>query len=284
MVVLSDYNKGFITEKLIKKIRAKTKKIFVDPKKNADFYKGVSVIKPNLKEISSWVSSVDKNTIFKLMKKNQWDWLFLTKGENGVDIYNKNKLFSLKTDKVEVTDVAGAGDLFFSIIIYYFHKSKNTIDGAIKANKVCCNKIKESGICLLNKDDLKPDIVWTNGVFDILHLGHLKLLNYCRELGQKLIIGLNSDVSVKLNKGNNRPINNEKIRKQQLVELGIADEVVIFKEKTPYNAIKKINPDVIVKGGDYKKNDVVGSDIAEIKIFKYLKNFSSSKLINKSQL
>jgi D-beta-D-heptose 7-phosphate kinase/D-beta-D-heptose 1-phosphate adenosyltransferase len=122
-------------------------------------------------------------------------------------------------------------------------------------------------------------IVFTNGCFDIVHRGHLELLKYCKSIGGKVIIGLNSDKSIKEIKGKNRPVNNQKDRKFLLESLKYVDEVIIFEEKTPYNLITKIKPDIIVKGGDYDIKSVVGNDIAEVRIFKYVEGYSTTKTI-----
>jgi D-beta-D-heptose 7-phosphate kinase/D-beta-D-heptose 1-phosphate adenosyltransferase len=122
-------------------------------------------------------------------------------------------------------------------------------------------------------------IVFTNGCFDIIHRGHLELLEHCFSLGSKVIVGLNSDDSVKRLKGNSRPINSEIDRKFHLESIKWVDEVCIFKEDTPYNLIQNLKPDIIVKGGDYSVEDVVGNDIAAVKIFKYVKGYSTTKTI-----
>jgi D-beta-D-heptose 7-phosphate kinase/D-beta-D-heptose 1-phosphate adenosyltransferase len=122
-------------------------------------------------------------------------------------------------------------------------------------------------------------IVFTNGCFDIVHRGHLELLKYCKSIGGKVIIGLNSDKSIKEIKGKNRPVNNQKDRKFLLESLKYVDEVIIFEEKTPYSLITKIKPDIIVKGGDYDIKSVVGNDIAEVRIFKYVEGYSTTKTI-----
>jgi len=121
-------------------------------------------------------------------------------------------------------------------------------------------------------------IIFTNGCFDILHRGHLELLQYCKSLGT-VVVGLNSDCSVKRLKGPSRPFFSEEDRKFALESCKYVDEVLIFKEDTPYNLMKKINPDIIVKGGDYKKEEVVGSDIAEIKIFNFVSGYSTTKIL-----
>jgi rfaE bifunctional protein nucleotidyltransferase chain/domain len=129
-------------------------------------------------------------------------------------------------------------------------------------------------------------IVFTNGVFDIIHRGHVAYLNEAKKHGDVLIIGLNSDSSVKKIKGNNRPVNVEADRAFVLVNLKAVDYVVIFEEDTPYNLIKTVVPDVLVKGGDWKPEDIVGSDIVlesggNVLSLKYIDNYSTTGIINK---
>ena len=122
-------------------------------------------------------------------------------------------------------------------------------------------------------------VIFTNGCFDIVHRGHVELLEYCKSIGDKVIVGLNSDDSVKRLKGKKRPINSEKDRKYLLESLKYVDEVVIFNEDTPIKLIEKLNPDVIVKGGDYTVESVVGNNICEVRIFKYVKGYSTTSTI-----
>jgi len=125
----------------------------------------------------------------------------------------------------------------------------------------------------------KHKTVFTNGCFDILHRGHLELLRYCASIGNKVVIGLNSDDSIRIIKGEKRPINCAEDRKELLLALKFVDKVVFFDEITPYEIIKKIKPDIIVKGGDYTKDSVVGNDIAEVRIFEYIDGYSTTKII-----
>lgn len=126
---------------------------------------------------------------------------------------------------------------------------------------------------------LKRKLIFTSGVFDILHAGHLEILNKSKELGNKLIVGINSDQSTKRLKGNNRPINNQEKRKKTLESLKFIDEVIIFEEDTPYELIKKTKPDVIVKGSDYTKETVVGNDLADVVIISNVEGFSTTSII-----
>ena len=121
--------------------------------------------------------------------------------------------------------------------------------------------------------------VFTNGCFDILHRGHIELFKYCKTLGDKVVVGLNSDESVKRLKGESRPINSQEDRKVLLEAVRFIDEVIIFDEDTPYNLIKKLSPNIIVKGGDYNKKDVVGIDLCEVRIFKYVPGYSTTGTI-----
>jgi len=121
--------------------------------------------------------------------------------------------------------------------------------------------------------------VFTNGCFDILHRGHVECLKYAKEQGDYLIVGLNSDKSVKRLKGATRPINRENDRKYILESLIYVDRVIIFSEDDPYNLLLEVKPNIIVKGGDYTPETVIGSDLAEVKIFNYIDNYSATNII-----
>jgi len=123
-------------------------------------------------------------------------------------------------------------------------------------------------------------IIFTNGCFDIVHRYHIELFKFCKQRGY-VVVGLNSDDSVRRLKGATRPINSQEDRKFILMSLKYVDEVIIFEEGTPYNLIKRVNPDEIIKGGDYRVEDVVGHDIASVVLFPYNKDYSTTKTINK---
>ena len=132
---------------------------------------------------------------------------------------------------------------------------------------------------------MNKKIILTNGCCDILHVGHIHLLKEAKKLGDVLIVAINTDQSIKLIKGEDRPINNLKNRVQMLQSIDCVDWVIPFNETTPLNIIKAIEPNILVKGGDYKQNDIVGSDFVKkkgglVKIIKFLDGFSSSKIIN----
>jgi len=123
-------------------------------------------------------------------------------------------------------------------------------------------------------------LVFTNGCFDILHVGHIQYLEQSRALGDKLIVGLNSDDSVRRLKGPNRPVNSQADRKRMLQALRCVDEVVIFDEDTPYKLIKSLRPDIITKGGDYAESEVVGNDLARVIIIPSKVGYSTTGVIN----
>jgi D-beta-D-heptose 7-phosphate kinase/D-beta-D-heptose 1-phosphate adenosyltransferase len=120
-------------------------------------------------------------------------------------------------------------------------------------------------------------LVFTNGCFDIIHRGHIELLKYAKSCGDKLVVGLNSDESIRNLKGSSRPIQCQEDRKSILEAIRWVDEVVIFEEETPINLIKSLSPNIIVKGGDYKVSEVVGHKIAEVKIFELIDGLSTTK-------
>lgn len=130
-------------------------------------------------------------------------------------------------------------------------------------------------------------IVFTNGCFDILHAGHVDYLTQARDLGDLLVLGLNTDESVKrLNKGPERPINNQEARVKVLAGLGCVDAIVLFNEDTPYELIKLVQPDVLVKGDDYKPEAIVGYDIVtarggKVVTIPFLQGFSTTNIVNK---
>ena len=140
---------------------------------------------------------------------------------------------------------------------------------------------------LVNRWKLKDDtIVFTNGCFDLLHKGHFEYLAKAASLGDRVIIGLNSDASVKALKGENRPINNEEARSLGLASLHLSDAIVVFDDDTPASLIELIEPDVLVKGGDWNKEDIVGGDFVEgnggkVEVIETTDGYSTTSIINR---
>ena len=270
-VVLSDYNKGVLDEAkdIIKHINTFECKIIVDPKENAWFYENAWLVKPNYSE-------------FHDLGFGEWQGNIITTnaGEEIIaQIDGKN--YEIEVDAVEVADVTGAGDCFLAGFVYALTKGYSYKRCLEIATKGSTESVKHVGTYILNKEDLENTIVFTNGCFDILHTGHFELLKAAKEKGDKLIVGLNDDNSVKRLKGNNRPINPVEIRKKQLEILSWVDEVIVFSEDTPYNLIKSLKPTLIVKGGDYKVNEVVGHDLTSVYIVPTVEDFSTTSILEK---
>ena len=140
---------------------------------------------------------------------------------------------------------------------------------------------------IINEWRLNGDkIVFTNGCFDLIHLGHLEILARSADLGDKLVVAINSDMSIKKIKGNLRPIIEEDSRAKQLAAIEFIDAVILFNEDTPHNLISSINPDIITKGGDYKKNDVIGKELmnkkaGEVVIIPLTQGYSTTSILEK---
>ena len=132
----------------------------------------------------------------------------------------------------------------------------------------------------------REKVVFTNGCFDIVHVGHVDYLEKARHLGDRLIVGLNTDDSVRTLKGNDRPINDEISRARVLAALTFVDAVVLFSEDTPYELIKELTPDILVKGSDYLAENIVGADIViknggKVETIEFVSGFSTSNIISK---
>ena len=273
IVILSDYNKGVLeySQQIIEHINKYNCKIIVDPKRHFSFYQGAWLVKPNRKE-------------FENLGFTNWTGnIIITAASDPTIAQIDSEYYTIKTDPVEVNDVTGAGDCFLATFVYGMSQNKSYEESIRLAVKGATESVKHTGTYVVKPEDLQYRTIFTNGVFDILHKGHLTLLQEARSLGEKLVVGINSDASTKRLKGDSRPINTEQTRKEQLEILSWVDEVVVFDEDTPYELIKKLNPDMIVKGGDYTVEQVVGHDIVPVKIIPTVKGYSTTSIIEKSK-
>tara|TARA_X000000950_G_scaffold67378_1_gene83200 strand:+ start:473 stop:1909 length:1437 start_codon:yes stop_codon:yes gene_type:complete len=301
VIVLSDYNKGVLTNNLIKKIikiaKDYKKILIVDPKKK-DFsvYAGATFITPNLRELKEATNTLDistksneDNLVLKLSKKiiNKFDFkaVITTRSSNGISVVkDAGSFFHLPSEAKEVFDVSGAGDTVLAYLSSFISKGES-LESSIKISNVAAgvavakfgtsvvsideiNNIKQiknnkvitsRDISKILKDyDNEKIIGFTNGCFDLLHTGHISYLKSAKQKCDILILGLNSDESIKKLKGKNRPIVELKDRIEILSSFPFVDKIVVFEEVTPIKLIKKIKPNIIFKGKDYKKKDVVG--------------------------
>ena len=329
VIVLSDYNKGILTENLIKQIikiaRAKKKILIVDPKKK-DFssYAGATFITPNLKELkkatnASGIStkSNEDSLVLKLskqiIKKFNFEAVITTRSSNGISVLtDTGSFFNLPSEAKEVFDVSGAGDtvlaylsssiskgeslessikisnLAAGLAVAKFGTSIVTIDEIDKIKQIKNNKnVTNQNISKILKNyDGDKIIGFTNGCFDLLHTGHISYLKSAKQKCDILILGLNSDKSIKKLKGKSRPIVEQKDRVEILSSISFVDKIIIFDEVTPIKLIKKIKPNIIFKGKDYKKKDVVGFHESKkwngrVILIDFIRNKSTTKLIER---
>ena len=268
-VILSDYNKGTLeyAKDIIEHFNSFGCKVIVDPKRDCSNYEGAWLVKPNFTEYTKFNFNTWKGNIIT------------TNADKDVIAKINDKEYIVPVDKVEVSDVTGAGDCFIAGFVYGLTKNydyKKCVETAIKGST---ESVKHVGTYKLQEKDLLNKVVFTNGCFDVLHKGHLTLLKEARSLGDKLVVGLNSDESVKRIKGSDRPFNDLDTRKEQLLLIPYVDDVIIFEEDTPYNLIKKLSPDLIVKGGDYNVEEIVGHDLAPVHIVPTVEGYSTSKIL-----
>ena len=317
LVLISDYGKGFVKNiSSIKKLCKLHKiKILIDPKGD-DFkkYSGVYLLKPNLKEFINIVGKYKSESEFnrkaiKLCKSLNLNYLLITSGSNGVYLCHKNSIMHYPNlKKVEVFDVTGAGDTLLAALGYMISRNENinnSINFSLSAASISVSKFGTSlanieEIFQINKEfpksNIRPfikyisnlkknnTIVMTNGCFDILHAGHIHFFKEAKSKGDILIVAVNDDYSVKLNKGKNRPINSLKDRKKVLSSISYIDYIIDFSEKDPSKLILELNPNILVKGSDYKINQIINykkilKKGIQISLIEHYNNKSTSNII-----
>lgn len=309
-----------LTKEIIKIANKNNIKVLVDPKgKDYSKYKGSYTLTPNKKEAmeATNIDIKDENSLIEALKslKTQCELevSLITLSEQGIAIFD-DELTIKPTVAREVYDVTGAGDTVIASIafalgnnldikdaIYFANLAAGVVVGKIGSATTTLDEIYEYEYSLHKSnstshiktfDEIKTlssklhnqgkKIVFTNGCFDILHVGHVKYLEVAKSYGDVLILGLNADSSVRKLKGPTRPINTQDDRAYILASLESVDYVVIFEEETPYELIKLIKPHVLVKGGDYEGKEVVGQDIAdELKLVQFVDGKSTTNTIKR---
>ena len=300
VVVLSDYGKGTLAcaPQLIAEAKAAGKKVLVDPK-GSDFtkYRGATLITPNWSEFQAVVGEcqndqevVERGT--KLLLDLQLEALLVTRGEKGMSLLQPGQAaIHLPTQAQEVFDVTGAGDTVISTLAASLAAGASFAEATVLANQAAGLVVAKLGTATISQQELKASlhtlddtprgfvsaeqldlavrtaringekIVLTNGCFDILHPGHVRYLQQAKALGDRLIILVNDDASVRRLKGPERPINDVATRAEMLSALACVDWVCEFSEDSPREHICRILPDVLVKGGDYQNiEDIAGHD------------------------
>lgn len=298
--------------------------VFVDIKDvNTEKYNGATVLKPNQSELFATtgmpVSSNEEilNAANVLREKCGSEYVLVTLGSKGMVLVGDSLVQWIPSFEHEVYDVSGAGDTVISYLVAGYVNDMDMVNAALIANCAAGIKVTKLGTAPVGLDELSKvwnkdnniygitkkvltieemkvvlknkgnkKVVFTNGCFDILHLGHVGYLRKAASLGDILIIGLNSDDSVKRLKGESRPLNCEFDRAEILSALEFVDYVVVFDDDTPIKLIETIVPDILVKGADYKKEDVVGASIVEmnggrVELIPFLENHSTTTLVQK---
>lgn len=314
-----------LTQKLISLANEKGIVVLADPKGN-DYskYKGATLLTPNKKEASEATSIEikDDKSLFeagiKLKRELGLKYSLITLSEDGIGIFDEDTIIKLPTLAREVFDVTGAGDTVLAALGTALACGCDIIEAAKFANRAAAVVVAKVGsatatlqeiIAYENKheseefedkivtveylktavSELKKsgkNVVFTNGCFDILHAGHVKYLFEARKLGDALVLGLNSDESVRRLKGESRPINSELDRAKVLAALGCVDFVVIFGEETPKELIDTLVPNILVKGADYKPENIVGYDTVvknggKVITIEFVEGKSTTKTIEK---
>jgi D-beta-D-heptose 7-phosphate kinase/D-beta-D-heptose 1-phosphate adenosyltransferase len=325
IVILSDYNKGTLASPqiFIQLARAANIPILVDPKgQDFSIYRGANVITPNLKEFEAVVGNFqDEHEIVvkshAFLHAHNIDALLLTRGEQGMTLIETNtEELHLPAHAREVFDVTGAGDTVIAVLGAALATKSSLANAMALANLAASLVVSKLGAATVSAPELQiaihgvtstsggivndeqlllavndahirdKKVVFTNGCFDILHAGHVAYLQQAKHLGDYLIVAVNDNDSVMRLKGPGRPINNIEQRMAVLASLGVVDWVIPFGDDTPRRLLKLLQPDVLVKGGDYTVDQVVGAEIVhayggDVRVLGATKGVSTTAIIDR---
>ena len=324
IVILSDYGKGSLQaiKKIIDMAISKNIPVVIDPK-GTDFsrYQGASLLTPNLAEFEAVVGTCrdDEELVAKgesLRESIGLQALLITRSEKGMTLIEKgNEPVHIPTHAREVFDVTGAGDTVISVLTAGMAAGQSVSEAMQLANLAAGVVVAKLGTATVTVSELQQamrdthvmqqgevteqqlcefvkqaqhfgeKVVMTNGCFDILHSGHVAYLQQARELGDRLIVAVNSDESVRKLKGEARPVNSLENRMAVLAGLGSVDWVVDFKEETPERLICSVIPDILVKGGDYQVDEIAGGTCVkeaggEVIVMGFVEGQSTTNMIN----
>jgi D-beta-D-heptose 7-phosphate kinase/D-beta-D-heptose 1-phosphate adenosyltransferase len=302
-VIVSDYQKGVLTDDVLRATLGIAKrhgvKTIVDPKrKDFSAYGAATIIKPNLKEAEAVVGRELKTegevlqAAREILDKFGFEAVLITRGKDGMLLADRQGYETISATAREVYDVTGAGDTVSAFLGCMVAAGRSYRDAARVANLAAGVAVSRMGTVTVTVEDvlhqveestsgsgkiltceelaaLLPSIrphktvVFTNGYFDILHMGHLTLLGNAKALGDILIVGLNSDASIRRAKGDKRPIISVQERAHILAALEAVDYVVLFDDDMPLEVLRALKPDILVKGADYTHDTVVGHNLVE---------------------
>ena len=324
-LVLSDYAKGALRDcpGLIALAREAGVPVLVDPK-GSDFgrYRGATLLTPNLAEFEAVVGPVpDEKTLLEkgqaLMAELDLGALLITRSEKGMTLLRAGQTeLHLPAHAREVFDVTGAGDTVISTLAVSLAAGADLAEAVVLANIAAGIVVGKLGTAVVSAPELRravhqaggpgrgamteeqlliaiedaraqgEKIVFTNGCFDIIHAGHVGYLDSARRLGDRLVLAVNSDDSIRRLKGPGRPINSLERRMAVLAALEAVDYVVAFDTDTPEPLLEKVRPDILVKGGDYSVDQVVGADIVKrhggrVEVLDFVENISTTHIVQK---
>jgi len=325
VVVLSDYAKGTLREpvELIRTAREAGASVLVDPKgSNFSRYAGATLLTPNLREFEAVVGAcqTDEQIVSRgaaLRTELSLDYLLITRGDRGMTlILGDDNAVHLAAETREVYDVTGAGDTVIATLAAMLAAGADIVAAATLANIAAGLVVRKLGVATVSRSELRLElhrrgiggrgllneseltefvreaqarserVVMTNGCFDILHTGHVAYLEEAKSLGQRLIVAVNDDDSVRKLKGKGRPIVPLEDRMSVLAGLAAVDWVVPFSEDTPEELICRVLPDVLVKGGDYQVDEIAGAACVqraggEVRVLSFREGRSTSSIIER---
>lgn len=297
--------------------------VLVDPKRaDWSRYRGAAIITPNFKEFMEAVGTMVENNEgaieckgLELINKYCLGGLLVTRSQYGMTYLAEGRVETYPAKAQEVFDVSGAGDTVISVLAAFLAVGENFGDAVKISNFAAAISVSKIGTYIVSADEIfdcleataspgkkaavttfsdlaiqlgkwrksGAKIVFTNGCFDILHRGHVDYLQKAKALGDYLVVGLNTNRSVKALKGEARPLNDESDRAFVLSSLRCVDRVVLFDDDTPYELIKMVAPDVLVKGGDYSVDEVIGREFAkETVIMPLVAGYSTTGMLAKA--
>src|SRR5262249_17073871 len=326
IVIISDYAKGFLSASLsqaiIQRAHESDRQVIIDPRpQHRAFYKGCDYMTPNWKESRALLGFGDAEptpdeirTVQRALASELGTHVVLTLGAHGISFYSRTggEEFSMPTLAREVFDVSGAGDTVVAAFALARAAGAHHASPVTLANKAASVVVGKFGTATATPEEILQDtdalrlvprqalaqlaetlrakgkrIVTINGSFDILHNGHLHILDEARQRGDVLIVGLNSDASVKRYKGASRPIVPERRRAEMLLALRMVDYVPVFDESDPIAFLKELRPDVHVNGSEYGENCIESETVkragGELYIVDRIPGFSTSRLIDAVQ-
>ncbi|MEH6668906.1 bifunctional D-glycero-beta-D-manno-heptose-7-phosphate kinase/D-glycero-beta-D-manno-heptose 1-phosphate adenylyltransferase HldE [Halopseudomonas sp.] len=325
VMILSDYGKGALVnhQALIALARERGVPVLADPKgKDFSIYRGATLITPNMSEFEAVVGHCSSEQMLvekgmALVEELDLDAMLVTRSEQGMTLLRRGETaLHMPARAREVFDVTGAGDTVISTLAAALAAGEEMPNAVGLSNLAAGIVIGKLGTAAISAPELRravqreqgsergvvgleqlvqavedarahgERIVFTNGCFDIIHAGHVGYLEEARSLGDRLVVAINDDASVSRLKGPGRPINSVERRMTVLAGLGAVDWVVSFAEDTPEELLKALKPDILVKGGDYSVDQVIGAELVhgwggEVKVLNFVESCSTTAIVER---